>query len=97
MAEYLPLLSVIALVVIFAINWFAGAVYDTFGADCPAGQWDKMHIGFVENADKKQALETDQKGNDDGVVCVKSQAAAGKPLPGNGNQGNNQNVKDNNS
>ncbi|MCH7892612.1 MAG: hypothetical protein IH921_14025 [Gemmatimonadetes bacterium] len=83
--------------VIFALTFFADAVGDVFGADCPEGQWTKMHYAFVDEGDKKEAQATDEKGNGDGVVCVKNTANVGKPLPGEGNQGNNANVKDNNS
>lgn len=96
MAEYLPLLSVIAIVVIFAISFFGGAVNNLLGGDCPAGQWDLVNVGFVQDSKHNQqdAIEADKDGN--GFVCVKSEAADGKGLPGGGNTGGNNNLKDNN-
>lgn len=90
--EYTPLLAVIALVVFFALSALGGQVSDLLGgAECQAGgDWTKQHVWSVTNADKKQALDEDLKGNGDGMVCTKNPSGGG-----NGNQGNNQNVKDN--
>lgn len=94
MAEYAPLLAVISLVVFFAVSYFGGAVSDIFGgANCPnGGGWEKTPTWAVVNGDKKSAYEEDEKGNHDGMVCTKAPNGGG-----NGNQGNNSNVKDNNN
>lgn len=98
MAEYLPLLALISVVVIFAITLFGGAVSDLLGGgECPDGSFEKTHIMNVAVGDKKDALAEDDKGNGDGVVCWKEEAHGEKGLPGEGNTGKNANVKDNNS
>jgi Flp pilus assembly pilin Flp len=93
MAEYTPLLAVIALVIFFSVSYFGGTVSDLLGgSDCPGGDWGKHPIWKVEDGDKKQAIDEDKKGNHDGMVCTKNPNGGG-----HGNQGNNQNVKDNNN
>lgn len=93
MAEYTPLLAVIALGIFFSVSYFGGAVSDLLGGgECPGGDWGKHHVMNVTSGDKKQALDEDEKGNRDGMVCTKKPNGGG-----NGNSGNNQNVKDNNS
>lgn len=67
---------------------------DTLGGGvCPGSgdDWTKQPTWAVVNADKKDAYAEDEKGNHDGMVCIKNPNGE----PGNGNQGNNQNVKDN--
>lgn len=95
MAEYTPLLAVIALVIFFAVSYFGGAVSDTLGGGvCPGNgtDWSKQPVWDVQDGWKKEAIAEDRKGNKDGMVCTKNPDGGG-----GGNQGNNQNVKDNNS
>lgn len=96
-AEYTPLLAVIALLVIFALAFLGPAVADTFSdpfggppkGDCPSGGYTLVHAGPL----KKNDIDVDVSGNQDGWYCTKSDMGDGN---GNGNTGNNQNVKDNN-
>lgn len=90
MAEYAPLLVVIALAVMFSVTFIGpwvseqvtdASVYLDDGA-CPP-DW-KLTDHFP---DKKGPL---QDKNEDGLACVK------KDIPGQGNTGNGNNVKDNN-
>lgn len=94
MAEYVSILAVIALVVLFGLAAMGNSVSDALGgADCQAGgDWTKQPVWAVDNGDKKQALDEDQKGNGDGWVCTKNPNGGG-----NGNQGNNSNIMENNT
>jgi Flp pilus assembly pilin Flp len=103
MAEYLPLLAVIAVVVMFALPALGGWVNDQLGigglsihygdyvaGECPSGgDWVLTN---VEDAPVKNGPDPNQNG--DNYVCVKSGMGNGN---GNGNSGQNANNKDNNT
>lgn len=97
MAEYMPLLAVIAVLVIFTVSFFgpwvseqlvdASLPFDEYG--CPSG-WDPRDVtSTTPPPTKKNGKSVDTNG--DHYVCVKD-------IPGNGqgNTGGGQNVKDNN-
>ena len=99
MAEYLPLLAVLGLVVFFSFSflgpWAANHLGvaalsveygDYVAGECPSGDW-----GLVdEGQDKKNGQNVNVNG--DYYICLKE-----IPGGGNGNTNNNNNVKDNNS
>ena len=90
MAEYLPPLAVIALLVMFAVAfvgpWVGDQVIDASVAlddsACPPG-WSLV----TKIQAKKNGPNVDK--NNDGMACVKND------IPGNGNTSANKNVKDN--
>ncbi len=92
MAEYIPIIAVIALLVMFAASfigpWVGERLIDpTVALDedaCPTG-WDVTNAGFEPG--KKNGKDVDKNG--DSFVCVKK-------IPGNGNNGAGYNIKDNN-
>ena len=98
MAEYAPLLAVIALALFFSVSFFGPWVSDQLGVgglaieygdyvagECPDGSWDLTHI---DDAPAKNGPDPNQNG--DNYVCVKSDIGSG-----NGNSGQNANNKDN--
>ncbi len=98
MAEYIPLLAVISLVVFFSFSYAGPWVYDQlidasiplFGdSGCPAGQYQLT-------LDPDPANGVDRDLNGDSWYCSKEEADPGTDLPGNGNNGNNADIKDNN-
>ena len=99
MAEYTPLLAVIAFAIFFSYAIYIGPrVYENLidasipfygDAGCPEGQWDLTY-------DPPKAHGVDRDINDDGAYCIKTEANPGNGLPGNGNTGGNSDVKDNN-
>jgi len=94
MAEYIPIIAVIALLVMFAASfigpWVGERLIDPSVAldenACPTG-WDLASAGF--DADKKNGKDANKNG--DPYVCVKE-----IPGNGNGNNGAGYNIKDNN-
>ena len=96
MAEYMPLLAVIAVLVIFTVTFFgpwvseqlvdASLPFDEYG--CQSG-WDPWDVRKGPPPAKKNGKPANTNGDD--YVCVKD-------IPGNGqgNTGGGQNVKDNN-
>lgn len=96
MAEYMPLLAVIAVLVIFTVTFFgpwvseqlvdASLPLDAYG--CQSG-WDPWNVRDGEPPAKKNGKPANANG--DYYVCVKD-------IPGNGegNTGDGENVKDNN-
>ena len=93
MAEYLPLLAVLGLVVFFSFSflgpWAANHLGvaalsveygDYVAGECPSGDW-----GLVDEGQ-------DKNNGQDYYICLKE-----IPGGGNGNTNNNNNVKDNNS
>lgn len=98
MVEYTPLLAVIALVLFFSVSYFGPWVYEQFidaslpfygDAGCPAGQY---HLTL----DPIPANGVDRDLNEDTWYCTKDEANQGTDLPGNGNNNNNADIKDNN-
>jgi Flp pilus assembly pilin Flp len=100
MAEYLPLLAVIAVVVMFALPALGGWVNDQLGigglsihygdyvaGECPDGNWALTNV-----ADAPAKNGPDPNLNGDNYVCVKVDTGSG-----NGNTGQNANNKDNNT
>ena len=99
MAEYLPLLAVLGLVVFFSFSflgpWAANHLGvaalsveygDYVAGECPSGDWYLVE----EGQDKKSGQNVNQNG--DYYICDKQ-----IPGGGNGNTNQNNNVKDNNS
>jgi Flp pilus assembly pilin Flp len=98
MAEYAPLLAVIALVVFFAVSWFGPWAYTQIidasiplygDSGCPDGEWSLVNT--IENP----ANGNDRDINNDGWYCIKTEANQDTDLPGNGNNDNNADIKDN--
>ena len=98
MAEYLPLLAVIGLVVVFSFSYAGPWIHDQLidasvalygDSGCPAG-------GYQLTLDPTQANGIDRDLNGDGWYCSKTEANQGVDLPGNGNNGSNADIKDNN-
>ncbi len=98
MAEYIPLLAVISLVVFFSFSYAGPWVYDQLidasiplygDSGCPDGQY---HL--TQNPPPANGVDRDLNG--DSWYCSKEEANAGTDLPGNGNNGNNADIKDNN-
>ncbi len=101
MAEYLPLLAVLGLVVFFSFSflgpWAANHLGvaalsveygDYVAGECPSGEWKLIHE--TPETTKKNGQSVNQNG--DYYICDKD-----IPGGGNGNTNNNNNVKDNNS
>ena len=93
MAEYIPLLAVIAVIVVVAVSfvgpWVRETVIDAsvpLYNTCPPS-WDRMDAGF--EPEKKNGIDANTNG--DPFVCVKE-----IPGGGNGNTGARYNIKDNN-
>ncbi len=99
MAEYLPLLAVIGLVVFFSFSflgpWAANHLGiaalsvehgDYVAGECPSGDW------YLVDAEQNKKNGQNVNQNGDYYICDK-----GIPGGGNGNTNNNNNVKDNNS
>ncbi len=99
MAEYLPLLAVLGLVVFFSFSflgpWAANHLGvaalsveygDYVAGECPSGDWYLVE----EGQNKKNGQNVNQNG--DYYICDKQ-----IPGGGNGNTNQNNNVKDNNS
>ncbi len=98
MAEYLPLLAVIGLVVFFSYSFAGPWAYDQLidasiplygDSGCPAGQY---HLTL----DPPPANGVDRDLNGDNWYCIKEEANEGNDLPGNGNTEKYSDVKDNN-
>ena len=103
MAEYAPILAVIAFVVFFSITFLGPWVADHIGiaalsieygnhavGECPSGDWTMTEITDKAALPKKN--DQDVNANQDEFICDK-----GIPGGGNGNTDLNHNVKDNNS
>ena len=99
MAEYLPLLALIGLVVFFSVSflgpWAANHLgiaalsveYGEYVAgECPSGDWGLVDDGQYKKNGQNVNVNGDTK------VCLKD-----IPGGGNGNTNNNSDVKDNNS
>lgn len=98
MVEYTPLLAVIALLLFFSVSWFGPWVYERLidaslplygNAACPAGQ-------YYITVDPPPANGVDRDLNGDGWYCMKDESSADTDLPGNGNNNQNADIKDNN-
>ncbi len=99
MAEYLPLLALIGLVVFFSVSFLGpwasnhrgvAALSVEYGdyvaGECPSGNWALVDEGqYKKNGQSVNA-------NGDAKICLKD-----LPGGGTGNTNNNSNVKDNNS
>lgn len=92
MAEYLPLLAVIALILVVAYAMFGEAVRETLAGECRGERGGFEQTMVWDADDKKGAVDANKNGNL--TVCVKDEANDGRGLPGEGNTGNNNNVKD---
>ena len=97
MAEYLPLLAVIGLVVLFSFSYAGPWVHDQLidasialygDSGCPEG-------GYHLTLDPAPANGVDRDLNGDSWYCSKDEANTGTDLPGNGNNNNNADIKDN--
>ena len=98
MAEYTPLLAVIALVLFFSISYLGPWVNEQFidagipfyGDDrCPSGQYHLTNNPAAANG-------VDRDLNEDGWYCSKDESNEGTDLPGNGNNNHHADIKDNN-
>ncbi len=102
MAEYAPLLALLALAVIVSLSFFGPWVVNHLGigglsieygdhvaGECPT-DWGMAHVNSPEAQEKKNSQSVNQNG--DNYVCIKSPSGGG-----GGNTGNNTNAKDNNS
>ena len=98
MAEYTPLLAVIALLLFFSVSYLGPWVSEQFidagipfygDAGCPAGQYNLVRDPIAANG-------ADRDLNEDGWYCSKDEANEGTDLPGNANNNNNADIKDNN-
>ena len=103
MAEYLPLLAVIGLVVFFSFSYAGPWAYDQlidasialYGDNgCPEGQYELMHESEMYGVSMPSGADRDL--NEDGWYCMKTEASQDQDLPGNGNNGDNADIKDNN-
>lgn len=103
MAEYLPLLAVIGLVVFFSFAYAGPWAYDQFidasialygDNGCPEGEYELIHESEMYGLSMPNGADRDL--NEDGWYCMKSEASQDQDLPGNGNNGNNADIKDNN-
>jgi hypothetical protein len=103
MAEYLPLLAVIGLVVFFSFAYAGPWAYDQlidasiplFGdSGCPEGEYELIHESEMYGVSMPNGADRDL--NEDGWYCMKTEASQDQDLPGNGNNGNNADIKDNN-
>ena len=102
MAEYAPLIALLALAVIVSLSFFGPWVSNHLGVgglsieygdhvagECPT-DWGMTHINSPEAQQKKNSQSVNQNG--DNFVCIKNPSGGG-----GGNTGNNANVKDNDS
>ncbi len=103
MAEYLPLLAVIGLVVFFSFAYAGPWAYDQLidasialygDSGCPEGQYELIHESEMYGVSMPNGADRDL--NEDGWYCMKTEASQDQDLPGNGNNGNNADIKDNN-
>ncbi len=104
MAEYAPLLAVIALALFFSVSYFGPYVANHLGiaalsveygayvaGECPSGDWDLTDVRSPNTTiPKKNGQDVNQNGDD--YICDKD-----IPGGGNGNTNQSHNVKDNNS
>ncbi len=102
MAEYVPLLALISLVVFFSFSYAGPWVYDQMidasialygDSGCPEGQYGLVHESQLQGVQMPNGGDRDQ--NKDGWYCMKTEASQDQDLPGNGNNTNNADIKDN--
>ena len=102
MAEYAPLLALIALAVLVSLSVFGPWISEQLGigglsidhgdyvaGECPP-DWGMTHINSEAAQAKKNSQNVNLNG--DNYVCIKNPTGGGE-----GNTGNNSNVKDNDS
>jgi len=103
MAEYVPLLALISLVVFFSFSYAGPWVYDQMidasialygDSGCPEGEYGLVHESQLQGVQMPNGGDRDQ--NEDGWYCMKTEASQDQDLPGNGNNGDNADIKDNN-
>ena len=103
MAEYAPILAVIAFTVFFSfayvgpwvVDQLVDAIVPFYGdAGCPEGGFHLVQPTPKNPLPPANGVDRDL--NKDGWYCIKTEANTGTQLPGNGNTGNNSDVKDNN-
>ena len=102
MAEYAPILALIAFTVFFSFAYAGPWVYDQLidavvpfygDAGCPDGGFHLVQPTPGNPLPPANGVDRDL--NKDGRYCIKTEANTDKSLPGNGNTGGNSDVKDN--
>jgi hypothetical protein len=103
MAEYAPILALIAFTVFFSVAFLGPWVANNIGVaglsveyggyavgECPSGDWGMKNVTTQSTIPKKNGQEVNANGDD--FICDKD-----IPGGGNGNTDKNHDVKDNNS